>query len=36
MGHEDGGTEKGRAGSKKILKNYMDECDKGEEINPME
>jgi hypothetical protein len=36
MGHEDGGTEKGRAGSKILPKNGMDECDKGEEMNPME
>jgi hypothetical protein len=36
MGHEDGGTEKGRAGSKILPKNDMDECDKGEEMNPME
>jgi hypothetical protein len=36
MGHEDGGTEKGWAGSKIFPKNNMYECDKGEEINPME
>ena len=36
MGHEDEGTEKGRVGSKILLKNYMYECDKGEEMNPME
>jgi hypothetical protein len=36
MGHEDGGTEKGWAGSKILPKNDMDECDKGEEMNPME
>jgi hypothetical protein len=36
MGHEDEGTEKGQVGSKKISKNYMYECDKGEEMNPME
>jgi hypothetical protein len=36
IGHEDGGTEKGRVGSKILLKNDMDECDKGEEMNPME
>jgi hypothetical protein len=36
MGHEDGGTEKGWAGSKIFPKNDMDECDKGEEMNPME
>ena len=32
MGHEDGWTEKGQAGSKILPKNDMDECDKGEEI----
>jgi hypothetical protein len=37
MGHEDGGTEKGQAGSIFFLpKNDMYECDKGEEMNPME
>jgi hypothetical protein len=36
MGHEDGGTEKGRVGSKILPKNDMYECDKGEEMNPME
>jgi hypothetical protein len=36
MGHEDGGTEKERAGSKIFPKNDMDECDKGKEMNPME
>ena len=36
MGHECGGTEKGWVGSKILLKNDMDECDKGEEMNPME
>jgi hypothetical protein len=36
MGHEDGGTEKERAGSIFFPKNDMDECDKGEEMNPME
>jgi hypothetical protein len=36
MGHEDGGDEKGWAGLKILLKNDMDECDKGEEMNPME
>ena len=36
MGHEDGWTEKGLVGSKIFLKNDMDECDKGEEMNPME
>ena len=36
MGHDDEGTEMGRVGSKIFLKNYMYECDKGEEMNPME
>ena len=37
MGHEDfGGTKKEWAGSKILPKNDMDECDKGEEMNPME
>jgi hypothetical protein len=36
MGHEDEGTEKGWVGSKILLKNDMYECDKGEEMNPME
>jgi hypothetical protein len=36
MGHDDEVTEKGRVGSKKFLKNDRYECDKGEEINPME
>ena len=36
MDHEDGGTEKGGAGSNFFPKNDMDESDKGEEINPME
>jgi hypothetical protein len=36
MGHEDGGTEKGWAGSKILPKNGMDEFYKGEEMNPME
>jgi hypothetical protein len=36
MGHEDEGTEKGQVGSKILLKNDMYECDKGEEMNPME
>ena len=35
MGHEDGGTEKGQVGSKIFSKNDMDECDKGEEMNPI-
>ena len=36
MGHDDKGTEKGRVGSKNLLKNDRYECDKGKEINPME
>jgi hypothetical protein len=36
MGHEDGGTEKGQVGSNFFPKNDIDECDKGEEMNPME
>jgi hypothetical protein len=36
MGHDDEGIEKGWVGSKKLLKNDRYECDKGEEINPME
>jgi hypothetical protein len=36
MGHDDEGTKKGRVGSKILLKNDRYECDKGEEINPME
>jgi hypothetical protein len=36
MGHEDEGTEKGWVGSKILPKNDMYECDKGEEMNPME
>jgi hypothetical protein len=36
MDHEDGGTEKGWAGLKFFPKNDMYECDKGEEMNPME
>jgi hypothetical protein len=37
MGHDDKGIEKGWVGSKtNFLKNYRYECDKGEEINPME
>jgi hypothetical protein len=35
MGHEYEETEKGQAGYKILLKNDMDECDKGEEMNPM-
>jgi hypothetical protein len=36
MGHEDGGTKKGWVGSKNLLKNDIDECDKGEEMNLVE
>jgi hypothetical protein len=36
MGHEDEGTEKGRVGSKFLLKSDMYEFDKGEEMNSME
>jgi hypothetical protein len=36
MGHDDEETEMGQVGSKKFLKNDMCECDKGEEMNPME
>jgi hypothetical protein len=36
MGHDDEGTKKGWVGSKHFLKNDKYECDKGEEINPME
>ena len=36
MGHEDKGIEKGWVGSKNFLKNDMYECDRGEEMNPME
>jgi hypothetical protein len=36
MSHDDEGTEKGRVGSQNFLKNDRYECDKGEEINPME
>jgi hypothetical protein len=36
MGHEDEGTEKGWVELKILLKNDMYECDKGEEMNPME
>jgi hypothetical protein len=31
-----GELKKGWAGSKLLLKNDMDECDEGEEMNPME
>jgi hypothetical protein len=36
MGHDDEGTEKGRVGSNILLKIDRYECDKGEDINPME
>jgi hypothetical protein len=36
MGHEDEGTEKGQVWSKILPKNDMYECDKAEEMNPME
>jgi hypothetical protein len=36
MGHDDEGTKMGQVGSKILLKNDMYECDKGEEMNPME
>jgi len=36
MGHDDEGTEEGWVGLKNLLKNDRYECDKGEEINPME
>ena len=36
MGHEDGGTKKGWVGSKNLPKNDMDECDKHEEMNPID
>jgi hypothetical protein len=36
MGHDDEGAKKGRVGSKLLLKNDRYECDKGEEIKPME
>ena len=36
MGHDDEGIENGGVGSKILLKNDRYECDKGEEINPME
>jgi hypothetical protein len=36
MGHDDEGTENGWVGSKILLKNDRYECDKGEEIKPME
>ena len=36
MGHDDEGTKKGWVRSKQLLKNDRYECDKGEEINPME
>ena len=36
MGHDDEEIEMGQVGSKLLLKNDMYECDKGEEMNPME
>jgi hypothetical protein len=36
MGHDEEETQMGWVGSKHFLKNYMYECDKGEEINTME
>jgi hypothetical protein len=36
MGLDDEGTEMGWVGSKIFPKNAMYECDKGEEMNPME
>jgi len=36
MGHDDEGTEEERVGSNILLKNDRYECDKGEEMNPME
>jgi hypothetical protein len=36
MGHDDEGTKMGQVGSKILPKNDMNECDKGEEMNPME
>jgi hypothetical protein len=36
MGHDDEGTKNRWVGSKMLLKNDRYECDKGEEINPME
>ena len=36
MGNEDEGIEKGWVGLKIFVKNDMYECDKGEEMNPME
>ena len=36
MGHEDGWIGKEQEESKILPKNDMDECDKGEEMNPME
>jgi hypothetical protein len=36
MGHDDEGTEEGQVGSNFFMKNDRYECDKGEEINPME
>jgi hypothetical protein len=36
MGHEDKGPEMGQVGSNIFLKNDMYECDKGEEMNPID
>jgi hypothetical protein len=36
MGHDDEGTKNGWVGPKSLLNNDSYECDKGEEINPME
>jgi hypothetical protein len=36
MSHDDEGTKEGQVGSKGLLKNDRYECDKGEEMNPME
>jgi hypothetical protein len=36
MGHEDKGPKMGRVGSNIFLKNYMYECGKGEELNPID
>jgi hypothetical protein len=36
MGHDDEEIKMGRVGSKHFLKNDIYECDKGEEMNPME
>jgi hypothetical protein len=36
IAHDDEGTKKRQVGSKFLLKNDRYECDKGEEINPIE